>query len=120
VRISLPTSFGHYRVLPILPAFRSLYPAVELDVQLSNRNIDFAAEGYDLAVCGRTPPDSGLIARKLLDAELVVVASAVYLKRHHAPTSLATLNDHECIQFVLPSSGQPVLWTLRQDGRLLI
>ncbi len=116
VRISLPTSYGHYRVLPLLPAFRDKYPAIALDVQLSNRNIDFAAEGFDLAVRGRAPPDSGLVARKLEDAELVVVATPKYLRRHGRPTTLDALQAHECIQFVLPSSGQPMPWLLRRSS----
>ena len=75
VRVSLPTSYGHHRVLPVLPAFRAKYPGITVDPQLTNRNIDFAAEGSDLAVRERTPPDSGLVARKLEDAELEVVAT---------------------------------------------
>jgi DNA-binding transcriptional LysR family regulator len=116
VRISLPTSYGHYRVLPLLPDFRDKYPAISLDVQLNNRNIDFASEGFDLAVRGRAPPDSGLIARKLEDAELVVVATPKYLRRHGKPTTLNALQAHECIQFVLPSSGQPMPWLLRRSS----
>src|SRR5438105_12974894 len=84
VRLSLPTSYGHYRVLPLLPAFRAMYPEVQLELQLSNRNVDFTADGYELAVRGRTPPDSGLIARTLEDADLVVVASPAYLQKHRA------------------------------------
>ena len=114
VRISLPTSYGHYRVLPMLSAFREKYPAISLDVQLSNRNIDFAAEGFDLAVRGRTPPDSGLVARTLEDAELVVVATPKYLRKRGEPKTLEALRGHECIQFLLPSSGQPMPWLLRR------
>jgi DNA-binding transcriptional LysR family regulator len=117
VRISLPTSYAHHRVLPLIPEFRRLYPEIKLDIHLSNRNVDFTAEGYDLAVRGRMQPDSGLIARKLEDAELVVVAAPSYLKRHRAPKTLDDLRDHECIQFILPSSGQPVAWSLRDNGR---
>ena len=113
VRISLPTPYGHYRVLPLLPGFRQKYPAIELDVQLSNRNIDFAAEGFDLAVRGRTPPSSGLVARTLEDAQLVVVATPTYLRRCGKPTTLQALQAHDCIQYLLPSSGQPVPWLLR-------
>lgn len=113
VRISLPTSYGHYRVLPRLAAFRAKYPDISLDVQLTNRNIDFTAEGFDLAVRGRTPPDSGLVARKLEDAELVVVATPKYLRRRGKPATLEALRDHDCLQFVLPSSGQPMPWLLR-------
>lgn len=115
VRISLPTSYGHHRVLPLLPAFRQKHPGVELEVQLSNRNIDFTAEGYDLAVRGRTPPDSGLIARRLEDAELVVVATPQYLRRHGTPRTLDALARHECVQFYLPSTGLPMPWLLRDD-----
>jgi DNA-binding transcriptional LysR family regulator len=117
VRISLPTSYGHYRILPLLPAFREEYPAVEIDVQLSNRNVDFTAEGFDLAVRARTPPDSGLIARKLEDADLVVVASPKYLLQHGTPASLDALQQHDCIQFLLPSTGQTTPWLLRRQDR---
>ncbi|KPU96487.1 LysR family transcriptional regulator [Variovorax paradoxus] len=116
VRISLPTSYGHCRVLPLLPAFRALYPEVSLDIQLSNRNVDFAAGGFDLAVRGRTPPDSGLVARRLEDAALVVVAAPSYLASRPAPRALADLAAHECIQFTLPSTGQPVPWLLHGEG----
>src|SRR5690606_9826885 len=57
VRISVPTPVGHYRILPLLCRFRQLHPAVEIEVNISNRNIDFAAEGFDLAIRGRTQPE---------------------------------------------------------------
>lgn len=117
VRLSLPTSYGHCRVLPLLGRFRERYPDIELDVQLSNRNVDFTSEGYDLAVRSRTPPDSGLIARKLEDADLVVVAAPKYLRRRGTPRTVDSLAEHECIQFALPSTGQVVPWMLRKGGQ---
>ncbi|MES2148920.1 MAG: LysR substrate-binding domain-containing protein [Pseudomonadota bacterium] len=120
LRISMPTSYAHYRVLPLLPEFRARYPAVQVDVHLSNRNIDFADEGYDLAIRGRTRPDSTLIARKLEDAELVLVATPAYLKRAGTPQSLDELQQHECIQFELPSTGRAIAWPFHVDGREVI
>lgn len=117
VRISLPTSYGHYRVIPILPEFRERYPGVELEIQLSNRNIDFTAEGYDLAVRGRAPPDSGLIARQLENAELVVVGTPKYLRSRGTPLTPEDLKQHECLQFLLPSTGLPVPWLLSRQGK---
>jgi DNA-binding transcriptional LysR family regulator len=117
VRASLPTPYGHCRVLPLVPAFMQKYPDVELDLQLTNRNVDITDEGFDLAVRGRTPPDSGLVARKLEDADLVIVAAPSYLRRRKLPRTEHDLASHRCIQFVLPSSGQPVPWLLRRDGR---
>jgi DNA-binding transcriptional LysR family regulator len=117
VRASLPTPYGHLRVLPLIPAFRQRYPDIELELQLNNRNVDIVEDGFDLAVRGRTPPDSGLVARKLEDADLVIVASPSYLRRRKRPRDEHDLAAHPCIQFLLPRSGQPVPWLLRRDGR---
>jgi DNA-binding transcriptional LysR family regulator len=117
LRISMPTPYAHYRVLPLLPQFRKRYPQVQLDVHLSNRNIDFADEGYDLAIRGRAPDDSSLIARKLEDAELVLAATPAYLKRAGKPKTLEDLQKHECIQFELPSTGRRIPWTFQVDGK---
>lgn len=117
LRISLPTPYAHHRVLPLLPAFRQLYPRVSVQVHISNRNIDFADESYDIAIRGRSPQDSSLIARKLEDAELITVASPDYLARAGIPQTLDDLNHHECIQFELPSTGRKVPWTFSVDGK---
>lgn len=117
VRVSLPTPYGHCRILPLVPAFAQRYPDIELDLQLTNRNVDIIEEGFDLAVRGRTPPDSRLVARKLEDADLAIVASPAYLRRRKPPRTEHDLTSFTCIQFVLPSSGQPVPWLLRRDGR---
>jgi DNA-binding transcriptional LysR family regulator len=116
LRISAPTPYAHSRLLERLAAFRMQYPDVQVEVHISNRNIDFAEEGYDLAVRGRLPQDSTLIARKLEDAALVLVASPAYLKRRGKPKSLEDLAGHDCIQFVLPSTGRMVPWTFMRDG----
>ncbi|CAM4074647.1 LysR family transcriptional regulator [Kerstersia similis] len=116
VRISVPTTLGHYGLLGLLPGFRKRYPQVKIEVQLSNRNIDLTADGFDIAVRARTPPDSGMIARKLMDAALVVVATPEYLAQAGTPMTLEDLTQHECIQFVLPSTGQRVPWEFCRAG----
>ena len=118
LRISMPTPYAHYRVLPILPAFREQHPQVRVDVHISNRNIDFAEEGFDLAIRGSAPGESNLIARKLEDAELVVVASHAYLSRAGTPASLDDLARHDCIQFDLPSSGRKIPWLFKSGGHV--
>jgi DNA-binding transcriptional LysR family regulator len=117
IRISAPTTFGHSILLPLLPAFRKRCPQVRLEVQVSNRNVDFTAEGFDLAIRARTPAESGLVARKLMDAELAVVGAPRYLKAAGRPKALEDLAAHECIQFLLPRTGQRVPWEFRVDGK---
>jgi DNA-binding transcriptional LysR family regulator len=117
IRISAATTFGHSVLLPMLPAFRKRYPLVSVEVQVSNRNVDFTEERFDLAIRARTPPDSSLVARTLFDAELVVAGAPSYLRKAGRPKSLQDLAAHECIQFVLPRTGQRVPWEFRDEGR---
>ncbi len=117
LRISMPTTYGHYRVLPVLAAFMARYPKAELDVDLSNRNIDFVEEGFDLAIRLGTPQDSRLVARKLEDASLGIFAAPEYLKRRGSPQTLADVQAHDCIGFVRPSTGRNMPWLVRQNGQ---
>ncbi|MGE1176353.1 LysR family transcriptional regulator [Pseudomonas sp. BW7P1] len=110
LRISIPTTYAHHRILPMLPAFHARFPQVKVDMHISNRNIDFVGEGYDMAIRVRAIPDSGLIARHLEDAALAVVASPDYLKRAGMPQTLEDLGQHECIQYELPSNGRRITW----------
>ncbi|MCU1729056.1 LysR family transcriptional regulator [Pseudomonas sp. 7P_10.2_Bac1] len=119
LRISVPTPYAHYRLLPRLPAFRRQFPEVHVDVHISNRNIDFADDGFDLAIRGRAPNDSGLIARTLEEAELVVVATPEYLREAGTPTSLADLAEHDCIQYQVPSTGRNLPWAFYREGQLI-
>jgi DNA-binding transcriptional LysR family regulator len=117
LRISMPTALGHHCVLPLLPKFRERHPKVHVDVHVSNRNIDFVADGFDLAIRGRAQADSGLVARKLLDADVVVVGAPAYFRRAGKPRSPDDLPRHDCVQFVLPSSGVTVPWMFRVAGK---
>ena len=117
IRISAPTTYGHHRLLPMLPAFCERYPLISVDANISNRNIDMYEENFDVAIRFRAQPDSGMVARHLEDADLLVVASPIYLKRAGRPQTLADLEQHECIQFALPSSGRQIPWLFREDGQ---
>jgi DNA-binding transcriptional LysR family regulator len=117
LRISTPTPYGHFRILPLLPQFRQIYPEVEVEVHVGNRNIDLVSENYDMAIRMRDPKDSSLIARKVEDAELVLVATPQYLNRVGTPTSIDDLSKHECIQFDLPSTGRKIPWPFRVAGK---
>lgn len=117
LRLSLPTSYGERRILPLLPRFQQRYPQLQLELQLSNHNIDFTRDDFDLAIRARAQPDSSLIARKLEDAELVVVAAPDYLARHGTPQTPEELGAHPCIRFLLPRTGRSVPWSFRRDGQ---
>lgn len=117
LRISAPTTYGHHRLLPLLPEFRARYPLIKVEAHISNRNIDLHEENFDVAIRFRAQPDSTMVARHLEDAKLVVVASPGYLQRAGHPLTLDDLARHECIQFDLPSSGRQIPWLFMDNGR---
>jgi DNA-binding transcriptional LysR family regulator len=116
VRLSVPTTYGHYRLPPVLSRFARQYPQVRIELGISNRNVDLVAEGYDLAIRLGQLPDSGLIGRKLEDAVLRLVAAPDYLSRAGTPGSVDELSAHACLPFVMPSSGRVGPWLFREHG----
>lgn len=118
VRLSVSTTYGHYRLPALLEDFAHRHPGVQLELSIANRNVDLVAEGFDLAIRLGQLPDSGLVARKLEDAPLRLVAAPAYLARKGRPASLQALLDegHCCLGFVMPSSGRYAPWLLRDPA----
>lgn len=111
VRVSVPTTYGHYRLLPALASFAERYPNVRVDVSVSNHNVDLVQDGFDLAIRRGPLRDKTLVARKLGDFSLGVYASSAYVARRGAPSTPADLLHHSCITFLMPSSGRALPWT---------
>jgi len=116
LKISVPTAYAHYKFFPKIAEFSDKYPQIKLDIHVSNHNVNLITDDYDIAIRGNDLADSGLIARKLEDAELCVVGTPAYLKKHGEPIKIEDLKQHECIQFDLPSSGKSAPWTFINGG----
>jgi DNA-binding transcriptional LysR family regulator len=110
LRISAGTLYANYRLLPQLQYFTEAYPQIEIELSLSNRVVDIVDEGYDVAIRIGTPQDSRLIARKLEEATVGVFATPDYLARRGVPQTLEDLAKHDCLQFVLPTTGRAMPW----------
>ncbi len=101
----------------MLNRFTRAYPEVQIELSITNRNVDLVAEGYDLAIRLGPLPDSGLVARKLEDAPLHLVAAPHYLERAGIPRHVNDLAKHQCLPFVMPSTGRCAPWLFRVEGR---
>lgn len=97
LRIAAPVSFGHLHLGPALYPFLAAHPEIELTLDLDDRRVDVASEGYDAIVRHGTIADSRLVVWKLAKSRRLLVASPDYLERNGAPASLAELNDHRGI-----------------------
>lgn len=99
LRINSNVPFGLHYLLPLLPRFLSQYPHIKVDVALTDRVVDLIEERADIAI--RTGPlrESSLIARKLGDSRMMIVASPDYLDRHGKPETPADLARHNQLGF---------------------
>lgn len=97
LRIAAPLSFGHHRLVPLLPAFIDRYPKLDLDLQLTPRWVDLVEEGFDAAIRTLRPQDEALIARPLLTQHYRLCAAPDYLNRHGVPRHPADLVRHQCL-----------------------
>ncbi len=109
IRISASVTFGEIWVAGMLERFGRANPALSFDLQLTDRHVDLAAEGIDLAFrLGRTETQS-LKAQKLGSFRSMLVASPDYLLRRGHPRDLGDLAVHDCI--IDTNRRNPRRWT---------
>jgi len=98
LRVSAPVTYGELRVLPLMRRFRGPHPDLTIDLRLSDRFVDLAAEGIDVAIRIGRLDNSALIARKLGLTSLLLVASPEHLDRAGRPETFDDLARHTCIR----------------------
>lgn len=114
IRITAPTGFGSRELVQAITPFQQANPKVQIEMLLSDYHAPIVEEGIDLAVRFGALQDSTLVARKLCDMRLVVVASPHYLNQHGEPQHPKALETHSCL--MLMSSAQPDQWRFRVGG----
>lgn len=107
LRVTAPTTFGAEALMPALAAYRAEAPEVEIDITLTDRNVDLVEEGFDVAFRVGPVADGGMVARALAPYRMAVCAAPDYLARHGSPAHPSELAQHEAIAFT-PSARS--LW----------
>lgn len=94
VRLAAPMSFGVLYVAPLLPDFFRAHPGISIDLHLSDAQADLIGGGFDAAIRIAALPDSSLMARRLCDMPIHLVAAPSYLKAHGRPRHPLQLAEH--------------------------
>ncbi|WP_421916106.1 LysR family transcriptional regulator [Mesorhizobium sp.] len=97
--ITAPIVFGRLHVLPVVIAFLSAYPGVDVRLTLTDRVTQLIDEHIDLAVRIGQLPDSNMVAVRVGSIRHVVCASPAYLAEHGTPKTAQDLATHNCITF---------------------
>lgn len=109
IRITAPTGFGGKELATAVSSFQQLHPYVEIELFLSDQLVPIIDGGFDLAIRFGELEDSSLIARKLLNMRVVVIASPDYLQRYGEPKHPDALTTHNCL--TRSAMAVPEQWT---------
>lgn len=99
LRISAPIELGNSLLPPVIQEFKKKYPEVDLEVILTDRNVDFIADRIDLGVRVGILKDSSLIAKKLGNIYFAPFVGPKYLKSHPTPKTPKDIEQHQTIIF---------------------
>lgn len=99
LRLSGPASFGSLHLGPALYGFLAAHPALELTLDLDDRFVDVAGDGYDAVIRHGPIRDNRLVARRLATSRRVLVASPAYLEAHGSPASPGDLEQHRAVLY---------------------
>jgi DNA-binding transcriptional LysR family regulator len=99
VRVTASEVMGVEVLPPILAALRETYPALTVELVLSNRVDDLLHRGADIAVRMLRPAQEALVARRIGGVELGLHAQRSYLTRHGIPKTLDDLKRHAVVGF---------------------
>ncbi|WP_017904484.1 LysR family transcriptional regulator [Pseudomonas asplenii] len=105
LRVNAPMSFGLRRLGRLIPLFHREHPNVELQLVLSDQQVDPVKGGFDVTIRIASLPDSSMVAKLLAPAPRIMVASPDYLERAGIPTTPRELCTHQCLNYGYLQSG---------------
>jgi DNA-binding transcriptional LysR family regulator len=114
VRLTAPVALGRQHVVPALTGFLRSYPEIRIELDLTDRFVNLAQEGFDLAVRHSHEPPETHVAWVLCETRSVLVASREYLRREGAPAHPSELARHQCLLYLRSAAVQN--WAFTPDS----
>ncbi|EIM25088.1 LysR family transcriptional regulator [Microvirga lotononidis] len=113
LRVNTSVPFGTHRLIPLLPDFLERHPEVTVEITLTDTVVDLIEDRADVAIRVGPLKSSQLVARKLGESRMMLVAAPSYLDRRGMPQSPEDLARHNLLgfSFARQSNGWPF-----QDG----
>lgn len=115
LRIVTSFGFGRRFVAPALSELAMQFPSLDLRLEVSDRLLDMASEGFDLDIRIGDEIAPNLIARKLAQNHRILCAAPEYLAKNREPKNLNELSGRACL--VIKERDHPFgLWRLQGPG----
>jgi DNA-binding transcriptional LysR family regulator len=117
LRVTAPVALGRQQIVPRMTAFFKAYPQVRIMLELSDRMVPLAQEGFDLAIRHTSSVPDTHVAWNLCGTEAVLVATDAYLRARGAPAAPQDLARHDCLYYF--RRGETPSWSFeaRRGGK---
>ena len=107
VRVTTSVALGRQHIAPHIEGFIRANPGIRIELDVSDRLVTLAHEGFDLAIRHTSNPPDNHVAWKLCDSRSLLVASPGYLREHGTPKTPTEVATHACITYLRPG---PAMW----------
>lgn len=118
LRLDVPSPLARLILIPALPDFHARYPDIQLDMGVSDRNVDLIRENVDCVVRGGELTDQSLMARRVGELHFGIYAAPSYLERAGTPVHPRELEDthHHIVRFHWARSGKVFPYVMHNNG----
>ena len=116
LRVHAPPVLSSYVIAPMLSGFQQRHPGIVIDIDVESHR-DPPIEDYDITLLGVDAGfNANVVARKIVESEVILIASPAYLARKGVPKKPEELSAHECLRLKKP--GEPLsAWRMWRDSK---
>jgi DNA-binding transcriptional LysR family regulator len=116
LRVHSRVMFGLGVLPPLVAAFRKLYPAIHIELTLTEAAVDLRRNQFDIDFRISPPVEAGVKRRMLFQSDRHLVAAPAYLAGKPALETPEDILAHDCLAYQLP--GDQTTWMFKQDEKL--
>jgi DNA-binding transcriptional LysR family regulator len=119
LKIAASVAFGTLHIAPAIGEFLSLYPELDVDMTISDKDFDMAEEGYDVVIRVTRDLPLNVVAKKIAPIKRKLCATARYFSQFGVPVVPQDLIHHNCLDYI--HSGDKGLWRFAgPDGEVSV
>jgi DNA-binding transcriptional LysR family regulator len=115
VRVASSTVVAQYLLLPSLPGLAKKHPKLRIDLEVSDRLVDMAREGIDIAIRTGSDLPEALVARRIGSLGRALYAAPGYAARRGLPQHPSELAQHDLV--TNSAVGHLNHWAFVVDGK---
>jgi DNA-binding transcriptional LysR family regulator len=108
LRVSAPVALGRQQIVPLVPAFLKQHPEVRIELELADRIVSLAQDGFDVAIRHTSTVPETHVAWALCESQALQVAARGYLRRRGTPLRPEDLAGHDGLRYL--RSGGSSVW----------